>query len=160
MTENEAINELQTNIDLPFGSTVSDEASEIAIQALEEVRQYRAIIGLTIDDLKALEKDEVQTIGDALKIFSEWHKYRAIGTVEDVEFYKKCYDEESYEYCGEYGTDTCGCKRRMEHLEKKVAEIDAIGTIEEFKALKEKKPISKNGISICPMCGVLLRSET
>lgn len=36
MTENEAINELQANIDLPFGFTVSDEASEMAIQALEK----------------------------------------------------------------------------------------------------------------------------
>lgn len=35
MTENEAINELQSNIDLPFGFTVSDEVSEIAIKALE-----------------------------------------------------------------------------------------------------------------------------
>lgn len=35
MTENEAINELQANIDLPFGFTVSDEVSEIAIKALE-----------------------------------------------------------------------------------------------------------------------------
>ena len=36
MTENEAINELQANIDLPFGFTVSDEASKVAIQALEK----------------------------------------------------------------------------------------------------------------------------
>ena len=43
MTENEAINELQTNIDLPFGFTVSDEVSKIAIKALEEIQQYRAI---------------------------------------------------------------------------------------------------------------------
>lgn len=92
--------------------------------------------------------------------------FEAIGTVEDVAFYKKCYDEESYEYCGEYGTDNCGCKSRMEHLEKKVAEIDAIGTIEEFKALKEKSVAKKpdyegdgyyNGqivldIWICPNC--------
>ena len=35
MTEIEAIKELQENIDLPFGVTVSDEASRIAIKALE-----------------------------------------------------------------------------------------------------------------------------
>jgi len=74
----------------------------------------------------------------AIQALEEIQQYRAIGTVEDMAFYKKCYDEESYEYCGEYGTDNCGCKDRIEHLEKKIAEFEEIGTIEEFKALKEK----------------------
>lgn len=36
MTESEAIKELQLNIDLPYGVTVSDEASRMAINALEK----------------------------------------------------------------------------------------------------------------------------
>ena len=36
MTESGAIKELQDNIDLPFGVTVSDEASRMAINALEK----------------------------------------------------------------------------------------------------------------------------
>lgn len=36
MTEMEAIKELQDNVDLPYGVTVSDEASKIAIQAIEK----------------------------------------------------------------------------------------------------------------------------
>lgn len=36
MTENGAIKEFQQNIDLPFGSNISIEASELAIQALEK----------------------------------------------------------------------------------------------------------------------------
>ena len=36
MTEIEAIKELQDNIDLPFGVSVSDEASRMAIKALEK----------------------------------------------------------------------------------------------------------------------------
>lgn len=57
MTENEAINELQANIDLPFGFTVSDEVSEMAIKALEEIQQYREIG--TIEEFKDLkEKDK------------------------------------------------------------------------------------------------------
>ena len=43
MTESEAIKELQDNIDLPFGVTVSDEASRMAINALEkqiEMKKY------------------------------------------------------------------------------------------------------------------------
>ena len=78
---------------------------------------------LAIDELfKQIEKEH-----------EEIQQYRAIGTLEDMAFYKKCYDEESYEYCGEYGRNNCGCKDRMEHLEKKIAEFESIGTIEEIK---------------------------
>lgn len=59
------------------------EAIWSAIRALEEVQQYRSIIGLTPEDLKALEKDEIQTIGDALKAFAAWSQYKEIGTVEE-----------------------------------------------------------------------------
>lgn len=54
MTESEAINELQSNIDLPFGFTVSDEVSEIAIQALEEIQQYREIG--TVEEFRDLKE--------------------------------------------------------------------------------------------------------
>lgn len=39
MTENEAIKEFQQNIDMPFGSNISREASELAIQALEIIKK-------------------------------------------------------------------------------------------------------------------------
>ena len=39
MTENKAIKEFQQNIDMPFGSNISREASELAIQALETVKK-------------------------------------------------------------------------------------------------------------------------
>ena len=39
MTENEAIKEFQQNIDMPFGSSISREASELAIQALETIKK-------------------------------------------------------------------------------------------------------------------------
>lgn len=39
MTENEAIKEFQQNIDMPFGSDISREASELAIQALETIKK-------------------------------------------------------------------------------------------------------------------------
>lgn len=54
MTEQMAIIELQQNIDLPFGGSVSDEASEIAIKALEEIQQYRALG--TVEEFKALKE--------------------------------------------------------------------------------------------------------
>lgn len=39
MTENKAIKEFQQNIDMPFGSNISREASELAIQALETIKK-------------------------------------------------------------------------------------------------------------------------
>lgn len=44
MTEGEAIKELRDNIDLPFGVTVSDEASRMAIKALEKRIPKKPII--------------------------------------------------------------------------------------------------------------------
>jgi len=50
MTENEAIEEFKENIELPFGSSISYEASEMAISALEEIQQYRALG--TVEELR------------------------------------------------------------------------------------------------------------
>lgn len=44
MTESEAIKELQDNMDLPFGVTVSDEASRIAINALEKQEKIKDLL--------------------------------------------------------------------------------------------------------------------
>lgn len=44
MTEIEAIKELQDNMDLPFGVTVSDEASRMAINVLEKQKKIKEII--------------------------------------------------------------------------------------------------------------------
>lgn len=52
MTEIEAIKELQDNIDLPFGITVSDEASIIAINALEKQTPKKPIMKPYFDDME------------------------------------------------------------------------------------------------------------
>lgn len=44
MRECESIKELQDNIDLPFGVTVSDEASRMAINALEKQEKIKEVI--------------------------------------------------------------------------------------------------------------------
>ena len=41
--ERNAIKELQDNIDLPFGVTVSEDASKLAIVAIEGLAQYREL---------------------------------------------------------------------------------------------------------------------
>lgn len=52
MTENEAIKEFQQNIDMPFGSNISREASELAIQALEKQIPKKPIMKQYFEDLE------------------------------------------------------------------------------------------------------------
>ena len=44
MTESEVIKELQCNIDLPFGVTVSNHASRMAINALEKQEKIKEAV--------------------------------------------------------------------------------------------------------------------
>lgn len=44
MTENEAIKEFQQNIDMPFGSNISREASELAVWVLEKQIPMKPIL--------------------------------------------------------------------------------------------------------------------
>ena len=74
MKESEAIKEFQQNIYMPFGSNISREASELAIQALEEVQQYRAIG--TPEELQDMKSDYFEALSD-------WRQYRKIGTLEE-----------------------------------------------------------------------------
>lgn len=43
MTENEAIEELKRCLDLPYGNDIKGDTAEVAISALEEIQQYRAL---------------------------------------------------------------------------------------------------------------------
>lgn len=88
MTENEAINELQANIDLPFGFTVSDEVSEIAIQALEEIQQYRAI-GTVEGCEKAMDFELARQDKSLAEVIDEYLKYIKIGTIEEFKDLKE-----------------------------------------------------------------------
>lgn len=64
MTENEAIEELKENIELPFGSSISDKASRMAIKALEEIQQYRAIG--TVEECREAGERRIPKIPDIL----------------------------------------------------------------------------------------------
>lgn len=54
MTENEAIKEFQQNIDMPFGSNISRETSELAIQALEKQIPKKPIFNHNLSDTLSL----------------------------------------------------------------------------------------------------------
>lgn len=74
MEKSEAIKEFQQNIDMPFGSNISREASELAIQALEEVQQYQKIG--TPEELKDMKNNYFEALSD-------WRQYRKIGTLKE-----------------------------------------------------------------------------
>lgn len=57
MTEQMAIRELEDYIDLPFGVSISNETCKMAIKALEEIQQYRAI-GTVQHCREAVEKSQ------------------------------------------------------------------------------------------------------
>ena len=83
---------------------------------------------------------EDYAIEEAIKALKEIQQYREIGTVEDFErlaYLKKRYEDETYDYCGEYGASKCELKDRVEKLQ----EYEAIGTVEECReAVEKQKP--------------------
>ena len=126
MTENEAIKELETNIDLPFGFTVSDEASKIAIQALEEIQQYRVmeqklqsvygehdgLLEIIVNSLVKFDNAPDKAIKAVLltdEDVDKWEQLKSIDTVEEFKALKE--KNEPYkpkEYEDRYYACKCG----------------------------------------------------
>lgn len=99
-----------------------------------------------------------ECVNFAIKALEEIQQYRAIQKMIGIPL------EDFAKLCAEKVPEECKNPQKAiiltdEDVDKWEA-YKKIGTIEEFKALKGKKPISKNGISICPMCGALLRTKT
>ena len=87
MTENEAIKELQDNIDSPFGRYVPIEVCEVAIKSLEEIQQYRAI-----GTVEGYEK-AIQATTEYYLLMKEYKSkvqdFEAIGTIEEFKALKE-----------------------------------------------------------------------
>lgn len=92
MTESEAIKELKQNIEMPFGSNISNEVSKLVIKVLEEIQQYQEIG--TVEKFRQLSEQFKPHVTDKTS-FTERHcnkcdqyrkeneKYHEIGTVEE-----------------------------------------------------------------------------
>lgn len=76
MTESEAIEAIQFNLKIggEIHSQVLLDAIDVAIQALEEVQQYRAIG--TPEELQDMKRNYFEALSD-------WRQYRKIGTLEE-----------------------------------------------------------------------------
>ena len=92
MTKNEAIKELKQNIEMPFGSNISNEVSKLAIKALEEIQKYQAIG--TVEKFLQLSEQFKPHVTDKTSCTErhcnkcdqyrkENEKYHEIGTVEE-----------------------------------------------------------------------------
>ena len=107
MTEREAIKELKQNIEMPFGSNISNEVSKLAIKALEEIQKYQAIG--TVEKFLQLSEQFKPHVTDKTSCTErhcnkcdqyrkENEKYHEIGTVEE---WKKRYAKlKEYEELG------------------------------------------------------------
>lgn len=93
MTTEEAIAKFERTSVL-WGSasnTEMVEAVKLAITALRENQRLHEL-GITVEYLEGFDEDEVETIGDVLRVFGEWSKYRAVGTVEEAKINKDFLD--------------------------------------------------------------------
>lgn len=92
----------------------------------------------------------------------ELKRYHEIGTLDDFQrlnYLKNRYEDENYDFCGEYGTEECGAKAQIEFLK----EYEKIGTIKEFRETKERYSAAKPKFIrvadndkyqyLCPRCG-------
>ena len=105
-----------------------------AIQRLEKAEGRVTLAGLTSECRESAEKYEeaVAACMLAINALKEIQEYRAIGSVEDLKnlyYLRKRYEDETYDYCGEYGTEECGAKAQLERLKV----YEEIGTVEEIK---------------------------
>lgn len=81
--------------------------------------------------------EQKEALKMAIKVLEELQQYRAIGTVEGYENAIKVYTE-TYILMKEY--------------KSKLQDFEVIGTVEEFKALKEKNEPKMMDGYYCPIC--------
>ena len=104
MTESEAIKELQDNVDLPFGSNVSDETSKIAIQAIEKQIPKKPILKHDVSVMHINRGDQPH---EWKRLESDnWHCLECDSFVgERVYVHDRHHDQRKKKYC-----DNCGQK--------------------------------------------------
>lgn len=110
-----------------------------AIQRLEKAEGRVTLAGLTSECRESAEKYEeaVAACMLAINALKEIQEYRAIGSVEDLKnlyYLRKRYEDETYDYCGEYGTEECGAKAQLERLKvyEEIGTVEAIAKVVKF----------------------------
>lgn len=167
MTEHEAIKFLTGYLDSVVYKEKCVEAHKLAINALEEVQQYRTLekelkeVYHANVDIPALMHFFIETIfkGEKHEGFciltnedaAQWEQYRAIGTPEELQTMK--------EHGGFTGVELAN----IAAMQMKLKEYEAIGAPGECRVAvekqKAKKPVTYKGTNIadCPICGATVR---
>lgn len=175
MTEQMAIRELEDCIELPFGVSISDETCKMAIKALEEIQQYRAIG--TVEELQNAVKEE-----DVLKFYyCESEDSYLLGIRIDNFYYahwngkRFVFDMSRYLPWGEHvvAPDTLWKEHTYPSKPKEIdfsswlqgfIKKECGGTIAELQALKEKsvakKPRLIMNAMVCPSCPKVYSSDS
>lgn len=116
MTENEAKNKLDSLHHRILNTSFCNKVYESEVEALcmakdvlEEIQQYRAI----------------GTVRQVQDFIADWRKYKEFGTLEDIQTMK---DNGSFS-----GVELA----QIAAMQMRLKDYEAIGTVEEFKALKD-----------------------
>lgn len=129
MTEAEAIEVIRKAIEFSIGAVKGLDKSKDKIDMVELACEY-------YESKENCEK-EVAACMLAINALKEIQEYRAIGTVEDLKnlyYLRKRYEDETYDYCGEYGTSECGAKAQLERLKvyEEICTVEAIAKVVRF----------------------------
>ncbi len=132
----------------------------------EAINYYKKAMQIHKDEFGEDQK-AVDLYNTTINALQELKQYREIGTIDDFQrlnYLSKRYEDETYDFCGEYGTEECELKNQIEQLR----EYEAIGTVEECREARErqmaKKPLIKSKYKTkiqtgdyvyikCPCCG-------
>lgn len=116
--------------------TWCDDVYGIMIEALEEVKAYRAIGTVeSLKNLPAICDSLAESSEKAEKLIEELQQYRAIGTVEELQKIKGVITD--------FPIDCGSPISNVEEIWNQLKKYLAIGTIEDFKSLKEKNEPKK-----------------
>lgn len=159
MTENEAIEELKQNVEMPFGSDISKEASKLAIKALKEIQQYRAIG--TVEECQDAMETAPEHV-EAVKLLT----LAAICYVENLGIIKDRMKENREArdlYMRMSVVQHSRNSAALERLAESGIDVDGIRDPEEisrilFPALKVAK-FYRDTCAACPNCGKLIERD-
>lgn len=149
MTESEAKRQIKEHLVIAGCEDLfcDVEALETAIQALEEIQQYRAIG--TVKQIRIREAQFKRLSEGYLNDLTSLREYQAIGTVEELKTMK------------ENGAFTGVELAQILAMQMKLKKYQSIGTIDELQALKEKnepKELAEHNFQdevhhyLCPSC--------
>lgn len=133
----------------------------------EAINYYKKAMQIHKDEFGEDQK-AVDLYNTTINALQELQQYREIGTIDDFQrlnYLSKRYEDETYDFCGEYGTEECELKDQI----KQLREYETIGTIEECREAREKQepmrlytkeiPLIGKSANIqchCPQCGIIL----